>query len=93
MTLPLIHALETASKQEKNFLLSLLKGPKNERIAKLKNAREIIRTNGGFEYAGELAEKLVDTGIASLDIFSSEQSREPLGILTNLAKYVISRDK
>ena len=93
MTLPLIHALETADEQEKKILLSLLKGPKSERIATLEDAREIIRTNGGFEYAGKLAEKLVDTAIASLDIFSSEQSREPLGILTSLAKYVISRDK
>jgi octaprenyl-diphosphate synthase len=93
MTLPLIHALETAGEKEKKILLSLLKGPKSERIANLEDAREIIRANGGFEYAGELAEKLVNTGIASLDIFSSEQSREPLDILTNLAKYVISRDK
>jgi octaprenyl-diphosphate synthase len=93
MTLPLIHALETADEQEKKILLSLLKGPKSERIATLEDAREIIRKNGGFKYAGELAEKLVDTGIASLAIFSSEQSREPLGILTNLARYVISRDK
>ena len=93
MTLPLIHALETADEQEKKILLSLLKGPKSERIARLEDAREIIRNNGGFKYAGELAEKLVDTGIASLAIFSSEQSREPLGILTNLARYVISRDK
>ena len=93
MTLPLIHALETADEQEKKILINLLKGPTSERIATLEVAREIIRTNGGFEYAGELAEKLVDTCIASLDIFSSQQSREPLGILTNLARYVISRDK
>jgi octaprenyl-diphosphate synthase len=93
MTLPLIHALENADEKEKKILLSLLKGPKSERIANLEDARKIIHANGGFEYAGELAEKLVNTGIASLDIFSSEQSREPLDILTNLAKYVISRDK
>jgi len=79
--------------RKRNFLLSLLKGQKKERIAKREDAREIIRKNGGFEYAGQLAEKLVDTGIASLAIFASEQNRKPLGILTSLAQYVISRDK
>ena len=93
MTLPLIHALETAGKQEKNFLLNLLKGPKSERITKLKDAREIIRKNGGFEYAEQLAEKLIDKGIASLAIFASEQNRKTLGTLTGLAQYVISREK
>ena len=93
MTLPLIHALETANKQENNFLLGLLKGQKSERITKIDDAREIIRKNGGFEYAKQLAEKLVDKGIASLSVFASEQNRETLGILTGLAHYAISRDK
>ncbi len=93
MTLPLIHALETANKQENNFLLGLLKGQKSERITKIDDAREIIRKNGGFEYAEQLAEKLVDKGIASLSVFASEQNRETLGILTGLAHYAISRDK
>jgi octaprenyl-diphosphate synthase len=34
MTLPLIHALATANKQEGNFLLDLLKGQKSDRIAR-----------------------------------------------------------
>ena len=93
MTLPLIRALETASKNESSFLLNLLKGQKSERITKLEDAREIIRKNGGFEYAEQLAEKLVDTGIASLAPFASEQNKETLGILTGLARYVISREK
>ena len=93
MTLPLIHALETANKQENNFLLGLLKGQKSERITKIDDAREIIRKNGGFEYAEQLAEKLVDKGIASLAVFASEKNRETLGILTGLAHYAISRDK
>ena len=93
MTLPLIRALETASKQEKNILLSLLKGQKSERVKKFEYALEIIRKNGGFEYAGKLAEQLVDTGIGSLAIFDSEQNKKTLGLLTGLARYVISREK
>jgi octaprenyl-diphosphate synthase len=93
MTLPLIHALVTANKQEGNFLLDLLKGQKSDRIAKFKDAREIIRKNSGFGYAEKLAEKLVDTGIESLAIFVSEQNRETLDLLTGLARYSISREK
>jgi len=93
MTLPLIHALATANKQEGNFLLDLLKGQKSDRIAKFEDAREIIRKNSGFGYAEKLAEKLVDTGIESLAIFVSEQNRETLDLLTDLAMYAISREK
>ena len=93
MTLPLIHALATANKQEGNFLLDLLKGRKSDRIAKFEDAREIIRKNSGFGYAEKLAEKLVDTGIESLAIFVSEQNRETLDLLTALARYAISREK
>ncbi len=93
MTLPLIHALATANKQEGNFLLDLLKGRKSDRIAKFEDAREIIRKNSGFGYAEKLAEKLVDTGIESLAIFVSEQNRETLDLLTGLARYAISREK
>ncbi len=93
MTLPLIHALATANKQEGNFLLDLLKGQKSDRIAKFEDAREIIRKNSGFGYAEKLAEKLVDTGIESLAMFVSEQNRETLDLLTGLARYAISREK
>ena len=93
MTLPLIHALATANKQEGNFLLDLLKGQKSDRIAKFEDAREIIRKNSGFGYAEKLAKNLVDTGIESLAIFVSEQNRETLDLLTGLAMYAISREK
>ena len=93
MTLPLIRTLETANKKECDFLLNLLKGHKNVRITAFENAREIIQKNGGFEYAAEMAERLVDTGIKSLAIFDSERNSQALDILTGLARYVISREK
>ncbi|MFC1837150.1 polyprenyl synthetase family protein [Thermodesulfobacteriota bacterium] len=93
MTLPLIHALQTADKSDTCFLLDLLGGKKSEREAKLDDARKIIHKNGGFEYAAQLAAELIDKGIASLAVFESEKNREPLAVLTGLAKYVISRDK
>ena len=93
MTLPLIRTLETANKQESDVLLGLLKGSKSERMAKFEDAREMIHKNGGFEYAGQLAEKLVNTGIESLAVFTSEENNKTLDLLTGLAGYVISREK
>ncbi len=93
MTLPLIYTLESAGKTERNFLLSLLKGEKSTRIAEFKAATKIIGNNGGFDYARRLAAKLIDTGIASLDIYTARHDKQILNTLTGLARYVIQRDK
>lgn len=93
MTLPLIFALGSAGKTEQSFLLSLLKGEKSKRIAEFKEATKIIGNNGGFDYARKLGAKLIDSGIASLDIFTSKQREPILSTLTSLARYVIHRDK
>lgn len=93
MTLPLIHALEAAGPQDKDYLLGLLKGSRGERTAAFENSREVIRKTGGFEYAAQVAKKLIHAGIASLDLFGAEQNRETLDILKGLALYVISREK
>ena len=93
MTLPLIHVLEKADKKESDFLLDLLKGPQNDRITEFENARDIIKKNDGFEYAAQMAAKLIDTGIASLSLFDAELNGPTLDILTGLARYVITREK
>ena len=93
MTLPLIHALKAADKTERYFLLDLLKAKKSERSVKLEEAQDIIAKNGGFEYARELAEKLIGTGIAGLDIFKARHNEQIQATLTGLARYVVQRDK
>jgi len=93
MTLPLIHALKAADKTERYFLLDLLKGRKSERSVKLEEAKDIIAKNGGFEYGRQLAEKLIGTGIAALDILRARHNEQILATLTGLARYVIQRDK
>jgi len=93
MTLPLIHALKTAAKTESAFLLTLLKGPKSERYAKLAEAKDIIDKNGGFEYGRQVAEKLISTSLAGLDIFAARKNEQISATLTGLAGYVIHRDK
>jgi octaprenyl-diphosphate synthase len=93
MTLPLIHTLKTAAKTDNVFLLALLKGDKNERRAKLENAKDIIDKNGGFEYGRQVAEKLIADSIACLEIFSAGYSEQIKATLLGLARYVIDRDK
>ncbi len=78
MTLPLIHTLKTAGKTEREFLLDLLRGEKNERSAKLEDAKDIIDKSSGFEYGRQIAEKLIATGIAGLDIFTANTMSKSL---------------
>jgi octaprenyl-diphosphate synthase len=93
MTLPLIHALKTAGKAERDFLLALLKGEKSEREAKLEEAKGIISKNNGFEYSRQKAEKLIAAGIDGLDIFKTKHNEQAFATLAELARYVIHRDK
>jgi octaprenyl-diphosphate synthase len=93
MTLPLIHALNTAGKTERHFLLDLLKSKKSERSAKLEEARSIISKSGGFEYSRQIAEKLIDAGIAALSTFKARHNEQIFTTLTGLARYVILREK
>jgi len=93
MTLPLLHALDQASKAEYDFLLGLLKGKKNDRRAKLEEARDIIRKKRGFEYARLMAENLIDNAIASLALFTPGHNKQAIDTLVGLARYVITREK
>ena len=93
MTLPLIHALATGNEQDRQFLLDLLRGDKNDRQKNFSAARLIIQEIGGFAYAADLAEKLVHKGIDSLSVFAADQNHETVDILNGLAEYVVNREK
>jgi len=93
MTLPLLHALGRASRAEYDFLLGLLKGTKNKRVANLEEARDIISKNGGFEYTRNLAEKLSNDAVASLSFITAAGDKPVLETLIGLARYVVTREK
>jgi octaprenyl-diphosphate synthase len=93
MTLPLIHTLQQADTEERSFLLNLLKGERQQRIANIDGARNIIDRNNGFLYAEKLAEKLIDEAIASLQVFTSPQNQPHRETLAGLAHFVLSREK
>ena len=93
MTLPLIYTLKAAAKTESDFILRLLKGEKSERKVRFEEVREIISSRGGFRYSRQLAKKLIETGLAGLDIFSAKHDKKIVKTLIGLAHYVINRDK
>lgn len=90
MTLPLILALGSAAAAEKKRLLALLGSTAEERRQNFKEAQQIIARQDGFGRARQQAVGLVDEALARLEQFNPGEART---ILTELARYVLSRDK
>jgi len=90
MTLPLIHAMATAAPTDRDLFMALLTGPRQERQNQLDTARSLIERYGGFHYAGQQAELLIDQALAGLDIFAAGDAKD---LLVDLAHYVLARDK
>ncbi len=90
MTLPLIHALRSGLKSDKDFLAEVIGGTAEERLPRTAEVAEVIKNCGGFSYARGKAEALIGQGVAGLEIFADCPQKE---ILHGLAGYVLSRDK
>ena len=69
MTLPLLHALKTAPKKDKEHLLSLLHESPDTRKTSFLEARQIIDQAGGFAFAKQKAENLIHEATAALSTF------------------------
>jgi octaprenyl-diphosphate synthase len=90
LTLPLIHALQNCDPKECEFIMGLLKGEAAVRAEKIGEVRDLIEKNGGFAYARQGAETLVDAALEALAVFPECTSRR---VLTGLAQYVLTRQK
>ena len=90
ITLPLIHTFHNASKGDRRFLLDLLAADSQKRLNQVGRVRSVIEAHGGFNYAKQKAQELIDSAIAELNIFAGSS---PKNILTNLAHYVLTRKK
>lgn len=89
MTLPLIHALETAPKEVKKELVYIVKN-QNEETQKVKRAVQLVIDSGGIQYAQQKMEKLIEEALLLLtDIPESEPKRALIG----LVNYTITREK
>ena len=90
MTLPLLYALRQNIGKDEDILLELLAGTPSQRCSSFAQVRDIIAKAGGFAYAKQQAQGLINEALLGLDIFPSSPSKE---ILALLAAYVLERNK
>lgn len=89
MTLPLIFALNQASKTEKSRIKSLVK--KSEKSNKaVKEVIEFVKQSGGIEYANQKMTEYHQTAIGVLDSFNDSDHKNSL---RDLVQFTIDRVK
>jgi len=88
ITLPLIHSLEKASKNEKAEIIKLVKnGKKKNNIEKI---IDFVKKYNGIEFAQSVAEDYANKAKESLSHFPKSESRDSLETLVN---FVVERKK
>ncbi|GAB4340285.1 MAG: polyprenyl synthetase family protein [Desulfobulbaceae bacterium] len=92
MTLPLIRALATAGGKDREEMAALLAGDRDDPAA-LDRFIGLVARNDGFLSARETAERYAREAVSSLNVFEGEGDSECLGILRELAGYVLDRKK
>lgn len=90
MTLPLIHAINNSPPDTGKLLSSLLAGAASERQARIEKVTVIIDEAGGFTYARQGADTLINAALESLDNFKDCDTKDTL---QGLAHYVLNRNK
>lgn len=90
ITLPLIHALQQCDPEKFDKIMRLLKGEATVRADNIGLAAAFMEEYGGFAYARQGAEVLIEAAIEALSVFPDCQARQ---ILTGLAHYVLTRQK
>jgi octaprenyl-diphosphate synthase len=89
MTLPLIHVLSNMNYTRKNKIFSMIKKHRNK-SARIKQIIEIVRKNGGLEYANEKMEEYKIRAMEILQYFPDNPARESL---RKLVEYTVKRKK
>lgn len=87
MTLPLIHALNTVSSQEKNWLIQSIKRHNRDK-KRVKQVIEKVKAAGGLSYAEKKMEEYRQKALDILLEFPQDAYRDALEQMVN---YVISR--
>ncbi|MGI6657078.1 MAG: polyprenyl synthetase family protein [Desulfobulbus sp.] len=93
ITLPLLHALERASSDDRDNLAALMTGDRTrpENYARLV---ELITRYNGFDTARDTARDLIDRAVAALAPFAGTgPASEYASLLASLAGYVLTRNK
>lgn len=89
MTLPLIYALNNASRSDKKFMINVVKRH-NKNRPKVEKVMKMVLQSGGIEYAENKMQEHKSRAIDLLKNFSDSPAKASL---IKLADYVILRDK
>ena len=89
MTLPLIYALNNASKKEKNWLINSIKNH-NKDAKRVKEVIGFVKNSGGLDYA---IKKMKDYQQSALDMLTSFPESPFKASLELMVNYVIERKK
>lgn len=89
MTLPLIYALNNASRADKKFMINVVKRH-NQNREKVEKVMKMVQQSGGIEYAEERMREYHSKALALIEGFEASEAKESL---IKLADYVISRNK
>lgn len=87
ITLPLIHALRTASKKEASSILGMIKKG-NLQAADIAHIMSFVKDKGGIDYAQNRSQELIDEAISLLDMFPDSVYKSAL---RDFALFVIER--
>jgi octaprenyl-diphosphate synthase len=89
MTLPLIYTLNSIDKKLRNYIVNIIKNHnKNEK--KVKEVIELVKQNGGLDYAKKIMLKFYNEALEILDDFEDNEAKTSLKLLLD---YVINRKK
>jgi len=77
MTLPLIYALQQASKSEKNHIINIIKNKSDDQV-KVKEVIEFVKAKGGLTYANSKMLEYQKDALAILMTFPDNESRKSL---------------
>ena len=89
MTLPLIYTLNNVSKKEKNNIINIVKNH-HENDKKVAELIELVKDNGGLNYAENLMIEYRNEALEILNQFDDNKARKSLNLLLN---YVVNRKK
>ena len=89
MTLPLIYTLNSVDKKLKNYIINIIKNHnKNEK--KVGEVIELVKQNGGLDYAKKIMLKFYNEALEILGDFEDNEAKTSLQLLLD---YVINRKK
>lgn len=89
MTLPLIYTLNSVDKKLKNYIINIIKNH-NKNEQKVGEVIELVKQNGGLDYAKKIMLKFYNEALEILDDFEDNEAKTSLQLLLD---YVINRKK